>query len=126
MAKQKIEKASRKERRGGKEHRGWNYDNKKGDSWNARSHDGRGNQVGEYNPNERLFGPGESDRPADVAANTTKAYVDSGRGTVPQGTTAATQRPSIDNWYHNENYGQQGLTKSTDLRDWNETNRRKI
>ena len=125
MAKQKIEKASRKERRGGKQHKGWNYDKVKGDSWNARSHDGQGNQVGEYNPEERLFGPsGTPDRPADASANATRAYVDSGRGVTPQGTTAATQRPSIQNWFHNETYGQQGITRSTNELDWNPTNKR--
>ena len=123
MAKQKIEKASRKERRGGQQHRGWNYDNKKGKSWNARRVDDHGNQVGKYNPQERLFGPGESDRPADVKANVAAAAQD-GRGSVPQGTTAATQRPALDNWYHNTQYGQQGVTKDTSVADWQHTTKR--
>ena len=131
MAKQKIKKASRRERRKeGKQHGGWDYNKKvKGDSWNARYHDGHGNQVGDRNPKERLFGPGETpgsgDRPADVQQNVAAAGA-SGRGSVPQGTTAATQRPSIQNWYHDTRYGQQGITKDTTDKDWNPTSTRQF
>ena len=129
MAKQRIKKASRKERRKeGKQHGGWDYNKKvKGDSWNARYHDGSGNQVGNRNPQERLFGPGEtSDRPADVGQNLASAAASDGRGNVPQGTTAATQRPPIQNWYHNTSYGQKGITKDTTELDWNKTSKRQI
>ena len=128
MAKQKIKSASRRERRKeGKQHGGWDYNKKvKGDSWNARYHDGQGNQVGEYNPQERLFGPGESDRPADVGQNLASAAASDGRGSVPQGTTAATQRPSIQNWFHDTRYGQQGITKDTTDKDWNYTSKRQL
>ena len=129
MAKQKIKSASRRERRKeGKQHGGWDYNKKvKGDSWNARYHDGHGNQVGDRNPQERLFGPGESDRPADVKQNVTSAYISDGRGNVPQGTTAATQRPSIENWYHTSSkYSNPGLTKDTTPVEWNITNKKQL
>ncbi len=124
--KQKIEKASRRERRqDGQQHRGWNYDNKKGKSWNARATDDSGNQVGKYNPSERLFGPqggsggGSPDRPADTGANIMQAEQ---RGDAPQGTTAATQRPGIENWYHRSDlYSNPELTKPTSVKEWQHT-----
>ena len=137
MAKQRIKKASRKERRKeGKQHGGWDYNKKvKGDSWNARYHDGHGNQVGDRNPKERLFGPGEtSDRPNNVVQNVSSAAADSGRGSVPQGTTAATQRPGIENWYHDHTFGAVtdvegkivSSTRSTSEAEWRKTGKRKI
>ncbi len=122
MAKQRIEKSSRKERRAGDQHRGWNYDGQKGKSWNARSTDESGNQVGKYNPSERLFGPqggggeGSPDRPADMGSNLGAAAAQ--RGGVAPGVRDQMQRDYTD-WYHSTSYtGRSDVTKDTSDQQW--------
>ena len=73
--------------------------------------------------NAREGGDEVDDRPADTGANMAASE---GRGDTPQGTTAATQRPGIENWYHDsDKYSNPELTKTTTRQEWNETNRRR-
>ncbi len=113
-----------------KAHKGWQFgghkQDKKGRNWNARedniAHAGRKTDAygNTGDAQEKLFGPG--DRPADTQALAASAPQ---RGDTPQGTTAATQRPGIENWYHQSSkYSNPGLTRDTSTQEWQHTRTR--
>ena len=89
---------------------GWNEHTGGKKAWNHR-----GPEATERNRDK-------PDRPADASANLAAAPR---RGDTPQGTTAATERPSIGNWYHRSDlYSNPELTKSTSVAEWQQTKKR--